>query len=181
MTSAAMTSTQSRTHELINRETRSRCLDLFKSYGLDLVEVAPRAAPATPLLYCGVIGYSGKGIRGSLALAGSAAVLGASNPVTTQPSREWAGELANQLMGHVKSRLLAYEVEVYLSTPTVLRGEQLSIRSHGELPPTLFTDAAGKGDLVGVWIDLETDPGLKVADQEVAAHAGLPGGEALLF
>jgi hypothetical protein len=176
-----MTSTQARTLELIDRETAARCLELFSSYGLHLVEVTREAAPATPLLYCGVIGYCGRGIRGSLALAGSGEVLGASNPVAGEPSRDWAGELANQLMGHVKSRLLAYDVEVYLSTPTVLRGEHLTIHSHSDAPPRLFTGAAGRGGLVGVWIDVETSPALKVADQENAANAGLPGGEALMF
>jgi hypothetical protein len=157
-----------------------RCVELFKAYGVDLIPIAAGAATATPLLHCGVIGYSGPGIKGSLAIAGSRSVLGASNPLPDGGSRDWAGELANQLMGHVKNRLLAHELEVYFSTPTVLRGEHLALVTHSEAAPQLFALATEPG-LVGIWVDIEITPEFHMTLEEDVTLAGLESGQALLF
>jgi hypothetical protein len=158
-----------------------RCIALFMNYGVTLV---PATEPATlnyPLLYCGVMGYSGVGIRGSLAIAGSSELLTASNPTRRESAaRDWAGELANQLTGHVKSGLLGYGVAVHLALPTVLRGEHLSLQIRGETGPLLFTDAARSG-LIGIWMDVETAPGFVMASEEDHALTGMAPGEIIEF
>jgi hypothetical protein len=157
----------------------TRCLSLFESYG---VHVAPlRSAPPSqsPLLYCGIIGFTGKGIMGSLAVAGSRELLVASNPVPGGGSWDWAAELSNQLMGHVKITLLAHDVELYLSTPTVVRGEHLSLQARGEARPELFT-MDGQG-LLALWLDVETTREFRMSAEEHAPEGRLDPGELLLF
>jgi hypothetical protein len=176
----AVVTVQCKAHEIIQTIADDRCVELFRTYGLSLNGVTPSEAPPYPLLHCGVVGFSGHGIRGSVAIAGSRSVLGASNPLSDQASRDWAGELANQLMGHVKSGLLAHGVEVYLSTPTVLRGEHLALQTHTDLPPHLFVPAPVTG-LLGVWVDVEVDPDFRIRSEPDPALAGFEGGETLLF
>jgi hypothetical protein len=175
-----MSAVEERLLDTLNEIANCRCLDLFGSYGLALKPVPISAAPPVPLLYCGVIGFSGEGIRGSLAVGSSANLLRDSNPLHDAASRDWAGELANQLMGHIKGQLLAHGVTVYLSTPTVLRGEHLRVKTSTAAPPLLFTDQHDHG-LVSLWLDVETGPGLRFNDREDATGAGLEAGETLLF
>ena len=115
------------------------CIELFKTYGVELTPTDIELAGGRALLYCGIIGFSGENIRGSIAIAASGALLRASNPVPGGAPRDWAAELVNQLMGHVKSRLLGYSVEVYMSTPIVLRGERLALESRGARRPRFFS------------------------------------------
>ena len=159
---------------------KERCVDLFAGYGVDLLEWSAPKAPDIPLLYCGVVGFCGRGVRGSLAVAGSRATLCASNPSPSSSVRDWAGELANQLIGQVKSYLLAYGVEIDFSTPVVLSGAHLAVRAQPSQAPCLFT-CAGGSELVGVWIDVETRPGFFIAEQLDPNQIGLIGGDALLF
>lgn len=166
--------------EIVETIAADRCMTLFQRYGVALVPAANPDAQTHPLLYCGVMGFSGAGIRGSLAIAGSSGLLTASNPARRGAAREWAGELANQLTGHVKSGLLGYGVEVYLSLPTVLRGEHLSLQIRGETQPLVFTDV-GQTGLIGIWMDVETAPGFLIAGEANTDLAGLGAGEVLEF
>ena len=106
------------------------CVALFESYGLDMRHVAQIAPSAFDMLYCGIVGFSGRDIRGGLVLAGSREALGASNPVETAGIRDWVAELANQLAGRIKSRLLAHDVELQIATPVVLRGDLAPDQRH---------------------------------------------------
>lgn len=166
--------------QILEGVVADRCVALFHNYGLALAQVGDSAALTHPLLYCGVMGYSGQGIRGSLAIAGSSELLTASNPTRRGAPREWAGELANQLTGHLKNGLLAHGVEVFLSLPTVLRGEHLSLHIRGETRPLLFT-AAGHNGLLGIWMDVETTPTFQIADEADSNLAGLAAGDVLEF
>jgi hypothetical protein len=171
---------EAKVQQLVRDVAEIRCVELFASYGVDLTRLPASVAPSAALLFCGVIGFTGSGIRGSLAIAGSQDLLRDSNPVLAHATRDWAGELANQLMGHIKSHLLGYGVAVYLSTPTVLRGEHLLLKTQSERPPLLFSQGGGM-NLVGVWIDLETSSELNMTDREDPARAGLEGGSAVMF
>jgi hypothetical protein len=155
-----------------------RCVTLFGDYGVSLVPVSETDGLNCELLYCGVMGYSGRGISGSLAIAGCQQLLTASNPARRGSPREWAGELANQLTGHLKSGLLSHGVEVYLSLPTVLRGEHLSLKTRGVVRPLLFSDVARTG-LIGIWMDVETSANFQFSEERNADLAGLTAGELL--
>jgi len=55
-------------------------------------------------------------------------------PQASEILQDWGGELANQLLGRLKSRLLAHGVTILLGTPTTVSGLDLRVRSlPGEL------------------------------------------------
>jgi hypothetical protein len=176
-----MSTLEEQAHQRILELSVAHCLELFKTYGVELSPTDTHHIEGRALLYCGIIGFSGENIRGSLAIAGSGALLRASNPVEGGAPRDWAAELVNQLMGHVKSRLLGYAVEVYMSTPIVLRGERLALESRGEFRPTVFTSGAGPDEQVALWVDVEVAPEFQMAAEENTALAGTGAGQTLMF
>src|SRR4030095_1236237 len=89
--------------------------ELFAAYQLH-VEPRPLAdfPPPEELALCGVMGFGGKQMRGALVLATTREPLERTNPGGLTSQRDWICELANQLMGRVKNRLLAVGVEILL-------------------------------------------------------------------
>src|SRR4051812_18701468 len=86
-------------------------LELFAAYGLDM-EVQQRPwSPTDERLYCGSIGFAGRGLRGTCVLAANERPLLESCPEGGR-LRDWVGELANQLAGRVKVQILARGTEV---------------------------------------------------------------------
>lgn len=154
------------------------CQELLSAYSLD---VHPRGRDAFPnaesLAVCGVMGFAGKQMRGSLVMVATREPLEVTNPGGVTSQRDWVCELANQLMGRIKNRLLALDVEILLATPAGLSGDNLS---PGKLrAPQVF--AAGSG-YVCVWIDCETSEGFELPTSPPrAVEAAVPEGETLLF
>lgn len=175
---------QDQAQKLIDELSSSHFVELFRMYGVDLVPADEARIDGGVLLYCGIIGFSGEGIRGSMAVAGSDTLLRASNPTPGVATRDWVAEVANQLMGHVKSRLLGYAVEVYMSTPIVLRGERLALEVRGVSQPRVFAAAgqvAAPAGQVALWVDVETTPDFHMSSEENTSLSGLDGGETLMF
>jgi hypothetical protein len=156
------------------------CRDLFSAYSLD---VSPRDRsdfPATEeLAVCGVMGFGGKSMRGALVLATTREPLERTNPGGLGSQRDWVCELANQLMGRVKNRLLSLGVEILLATPAGLSGDNLSLTPTKLRAPQVF--AADKG-FVCVWIDCEYADGFELpATPSPDIEAAVAEGETLLF
>jgi hypothetical protein len=155
------------------------CLALFEDYALPLRRCDVSEAPgAEPLLFCGVVGFSGEQMRGTLLLATSREPLGRTSPSNDASLREWIAELANQLLGRIKNKLLSRGVTLHLSTPIVLRGEHIAPVGKVELTPCMF---ACEGGIVCVWFDSELAAGVDLS-QEVAPPEGVVGeGTSMLF
>jgi hypothetical protein len=154
------------------------CTQLFESYGVSLAREAEPVTPRSEMHYCGVITLSGQNFRGTLGLASPHDILGRSDP-TKVGARDWAGELANQLAGRVKHRLLAHSVEVHYSTPVVLRGDQLRLRGKGPIKPFWFR--SDDGNQICLWLDLDLADRFEMAGEPDTEKAGLPEGDFVLF
>lgn len=152
---------------------------LLSDFGVDLHEtetsVAQRAA---------IIGFSGEVLRGSMGLVLTPALLEhahqsmmGSAPDERQLN-DLLGELSNQLLGRIKTVLLRYQVEIYLSTPMVLRGINLSVcGSQSGLLHAHFSSNYGP---VGVWLDVQHEPGLEV-ELQPQEEAAIEEGDLLFF
>ena len=144
--------------EVVEAAVNDSCLSLFQDYALPLRRTHVQELPAdSQLLYCGVVGYSGEQMRGTLLLATSREPLGRTSPTTDASLREWIAELSNQLLGRIKNKLLARGVTLHLSTPIVLRGQHLAPLSRTELIPFAFVCDGGQ---VCVWFDAEISAGV---------------------
>lgn len=169
--------------------SKNRCVDdlvfesskqLFSAYGL---EVHARSAAEFPtageLALCAVMGFGGKQLRGALVLAATREPLEKTNPGDSTSQRDWIGELANQLMGRVKNRLLGLGVEILLATPACLSGDNLSLTPTRLRAPHVF--AAGTG-VVCVWLDCEHADDFDLPPGPPAEPgAAIAEGEAVLF
>ena len=157
------------------------CAELFHDYGLD-VEARKRDDFPAPeeLALCGVMGFAGKQVRGALVLAATKEPLERTNPGNQQSQRDWICELANQLLGRVKNRLLLRDVEILLATPTALRGDNLCPITARIRAPQVF--AASGGGFVCVWIDFELAMGFEIPAAPLPGiQAAVSEGETVLF
>lgn len=140
----------------------SSATTLFKAYGVPLSEDPAGAGDGTGDGIA-VVGFHGAALSGTLLLSVPSAPLRASMPVPTATERDWLAELANQMLGRFKNRLLAYGVDVVAMTPTVLASMRiLPVAMPGRLQGVgMVTKEGGR---ITVWIDYQ------VNDHERVAH-----------
>lgn len=163
--------------EVIERCVSESCFELFQDYALPLARVKEGALKDAELLFCGVVGFTGEQMRGTLLLATSSEPLGRTSPMRDASLREWIAELSNQLLGRVKNKLLSHGVTLHLSTPVVLRGQQIAPLSRAELVPYLF---ACDGGYVCVWFDAEVLAGIDLT-QTVSTEGLITEGSTTFF
>jgi CheY-specific phosphatase CheX len=163
---------------LINELTTQCCIELFAHYG---VHVAPASTSDrdAPIELAGIIGFARKDLRGAVILGSSASVLEHSHVrYEGAERRDWVAELANQLLGRVKNRLVARGVDIEMTTPLSLRGQHLTV---GDLDENMTVlDFRGEHGWVRVWIDLELSGHIEVrpADENGSVAAE---GDMMLF
>ena len=106
--------------ELLNES----CAALFDAYDIAIEPTSKDATEGQEVLL-GFIGFAHSHIRGALAITSSQALL----DQTAQGAcpKDWIGELANQLLGRLKNKLLGYDVVLQMSTPIAMSGYSLSI------------------------------------------------------
>jgi hypothetical protein len=153
---------------------------LFGAYNVEVQPGSREDFPAPErLALCGVLGFRGKHLSGSIVLACTVEPLELSNPTGCQRQRDWICELTNQLMGRVKNRLFKTGVEITLGTPAALSGAQLyPIPSRLRAPQVL---AAGPGT-VCAWLDYELTEGYELPSVPPPdAEAMMPEGGMILF
>ena len=110
-------------------------VSLLEAYGARNVKAGPPHAANEPedlREFVAIVGFGAQGARGSLSLAADREVIRALGelPDEVGPIRDWVGELANQLTGRLKNKLLKYGLVITLSTPTVFSG--IALKVHGE-------------------------------------------------
>jgi CheY-specific phosphatase CheX len=168
-------SEEQETQQLVEGLAEQACLSLFEAYGVQLSPVEMAVTPSGDHSLTGIIGFTGQGITGMCLVAASEEPLVASNPASGS-LRDWVAELSNQLAGRLKHKLLAQGVEVYITTPIVLRATRIEPLPRRKLTPRAFTAVGGK---VALWVEVETSPEFKITENAVEIPIG--EGEALLF
>ena len=144
----------------VNTVTRDEIIlnctvDLFQAYDV-AVEPAPQPV-AESVTHQGIIGFTGEPLQGTL-------VIGATSSLMSLPqfaastSEAWMSELANQLIGRIKNRLLRFDVLVHLSTPVAVCGSSLSTQTnhHGAQPYYLHSRERPHAGLT-IWFDVPAD------------------------
>lgn len=151
------------------------CLELFTAYGVSLERIDEEFIEADERMLCGVIGFVGRGVRGTCLLAGTEPPLHRSCPEGGRV-RDWVGELANQLAGRLKAKFLARNAEVALTTPVVLSGVRLHPLPRGNEQPIIMRSSDGQ---IMVWVEVESEPTFQLNEQALGSlHSE---GEVVLF
>jgi CheY-specific phosphatase CheX len=170
--------------ELLKELTPIAVVELFASYGVSVQEQPPGATAtkrpagspeqAGEANIAGVVGFTGSVMRGTLLLATTFPVVAAARPEMLRKrvlssslssdwilARDWAGELANQVLGRVKNRLNRFGVTFEVSPPTALSGPALTFASPKGPAPLQHVFSSGNGR---VWLcfDVFMDPEQRV-------------------
>ena len=143
-------------------------MSLFSAYDVSLEPTDLEEYRRNPgLNLVSVIGFAGKEISGTLVLGATREPLERSKPVTSS-ERDWIAELANQLLGRIKNKVLRRGIEFYAMPPAVVSGAHLApVVSRPDFRPCVF---ATPGGVVCLWIEinmrgeLHPDPQLMTAD-----------------
>jgi len=165
-----------RVQGLFDAAAAAACEELFDAYGVVLERISLPGALAEGLAYCGILGFAGPSVRGTCLLATTEGPLVDSDPVGG-PSRDWMGELVNQLVGRIKNRVLSHGVEFYVTIPVVLRGQHIAPLPRPDLPPLAF--GAPRGQVL-VWIEIETAAGFEPSVVPIPNESAAEG-ETLIF
>jgi CheY-specific phosphatase CheX len=135
----------------------SCCMDLFAAYGVALSPTSSEFIDSDEVLLSGVIGFVGPELRGTCLLVSNRSPIELSSPQKDH-TRDWVGELTNQLVGRLKRKFLGYGLEVVLTTPVVLSGLHLRPIPRRALTPRMFRTESGS---IMVWVEVEAEPGFE--------------------
>lgn len=122
-------------------------------------------------IVAGVVGFTGAAFRGTVLVASTFEVITLARPTRVRAKplsknsssdwimvRDWAGELANQVLGRIKNRLAAHGVVFDVSPPAALSGTALMFAQPKSPTPrqhTFVPAQSGLPDEARVWFCLD--------------------------
>jgi CheY-specific phosphatase CheX len=128
-----------------------------------------------------VLGIAGSRVAGSATLGTSTICLAAlAAKANSDMPEDWLGELANQLVGRFKRRIVAHGVDFSLGTPTLISGERLHVLVSLSHKPPLTVHLQSAIGRVEIWLEFELRDGCELS-AEPQDDGSLIEGEALLF
>ncbi|MCA9631040.1 MAG: chemotaxis protein CheX [Myxococcales bacterium] len=162
-------------------ETISNLVDanssaLFENYNAPIGAATSKDRTTT---IAAIIGYSGRELSGSLCIT--------TVPEVTQKTyggeapADWLGELANQLLGRLKTDFAKRGAEVYITTPLVLKGYRLEVCANEEegIESVLHDYDSDEGP-VRVMFQYEFKPGAGLSPTQYVEDS-MDVSEAILF
>ena len=164
---------RSETTRAIQTLAGSACTELMQAYGVTLV-LTLGWAENDEVMFWGVMGFGGESVRGTCLLAAAQGTVEAAAPKGAG-ARDWVGELAKQLVGRLKAKLMARGATIALSTPVVLRGVKLSPLPRTDVEPVVFESTTGK---VLVWLEVEIEADFQLGEERALKASE---GELLVF
>jgi CheY-specific phosphatase CheX len=162
-------------HETLREILASKALELFSDYSVSAAR--SDSHPEDERLLCGILGFTGDRLCGSVVISATQAAIADSNPIRDGATRGWVAELTNQLVGRFKNALLRYGVEVAMSVPVVLTAAHLTPLPQTCNDPIRLTVGDG---FVAIWLEVEHDPALALAEPSPESAIAAEG-EAMMF
>lgn len=149
---------RTRLTQLLDRYIGRCTPELFLAYRPDVLPY-PQPPSTTPTYtLAGIIGFVGD-LSGTLLIGATPSVVSACHPfrekqaLTERMQLDWIGELANQMLGRLKTRLSVHGLEIRFSAPISLAGERM--RHVGAAGSTFRASFVYGTDTVDVWVDAE--------------------------
>lgn len=168
MTSSASTSVKSTLREFMVMGAT----ELFAAYAVPCTLREGR--PSDVGERCGILGFTGATLCGSVIIAATSDAIASSNPLGDGPSNSWVGELTNQLVGRFKNFLLKQSVDIAISIPVVLTAVQIVPVPVHSIEPIPLNVGTG---MLTIWVEYEGTPVFRDPTQEISVVEG----EVLLF
>ena len=162
-------------HETLREILASKALELFTDYSVSATKIDSH--PDGERLLCGILGFTGDHMCGSVVISATEAAIADSNPIHDGATRAWIAELTNQIVGRFKNALLRCGVEVAMSIPVVLTASRLTPLPQTEHDPIRL--AVGNGSLA-IWLEFEADAETVLTEPGPESMIAAEG-EAMLF
>jgi chemotaxis protein CheX len=159
------------------------CLEMFATFGSSVELVDRTDSPAHDI--ASFIGFTGRA-RGCLTVSSSAELFRASYPARegTSPSVadlfDWAGEVANQLVGRIKRHFCERGVTFQVSTPTAVKGRDIAKRSPARQGACDLTFTVGS-EIIDVSLEVAGPVNGKIFDDLAEPIACVSEGDLVLF
>lgn len=162
--------------------------ELFAAYGMHIEYSLGGAAEIRGPAVMAVIGYADHGVRGSLLILTSRAVVDALTPSEVRTSgvavedslRDVLGEFANMLLGRIKNQLVTRDVAPLLTTPTTVFGDHLELPAPTNGMSAWHTFAGAAGNIF-VRFDATFEADFTLASVVEGTSPSLTEGEMILF
>jgi hypothetical protein len=156
-------------------------VELFQAYGVAMAPLPRSALHRAPngAELCAAISFSYPRSRapGRLVLVVPTAVLGLLREVQLHGTQEdWLKELANQLLGRIKNRLLQFSVSLTIGLPTTHEAAEVKVDSSSPLV-RIYLGRTLKGHVVATLEGLPPESELVYVGPSAAASEG----ETILF
>jgi hypothetical protein len=182
-----MTESQWRTLSPIVEES---CTGLFTSYGAPVAYAAE--CPGLSMYgqcMAAFIGFTSPQMRGSLLLATSLGMVQMSHPIDPRQIRdpaadlqEWTGELANQLLGRIKNKLVPYGLALQLTPPVCMINREIrAVPTHTEEARVYQFKGMGMDLFVRLGVTLAPGFTLTLAPDQGPVTLAPTEGEKMLF
>jgi CheY-specific phosphatase CheX len=175
--------------EELRRLVVASTLHVLPACGLQVTEPTdPVADESEEKQVVAFLGFTGDALRGTIAVVAPLELLRSAYPLPLADKAQWqvevfdwAGEIANRLIGRVRSGLALRGVMIEASTPRVMQGEQLHVTrsTQGTVCSAYFP--AGPS-WVRVWFDATSADERPLFSGSSTAPASIPAeGEPVLF
>lgn len=126
-------------------------VDLFEAYGVAVAPSPPVAElqpPQVPELSAGIVFSRPGAASGYLTLSAPDSLVRLTRGgVSADLRADWVRELANQLMGRIKNRLLHFGARVELGAPVTVDGEQVALQLRSS-STGVYVGRAPQGEVV---------------------------------
>lgn len=150
-------------------------VDLFAAYSVALAPLprTSRAASPSSSDVCGGVTFSRRDASGRITLCVPAAVLDDMSRDTPGSLRnDWARELANQLTGRIKNRLLPFNVRLQVGASTVVEPVQVAKQLEFSLDRRVYTARTLRGQVLVVADGLPNESELTYVGSTTTASEG---------
>jgi len=165
--------------QLVQDSVNGASVELFQGYEVELEYIGAKETDnANKSSRVGMIGFTGDAVRGTLAIHVCDALLDATGS-NSDNRNDWIAELANQLLGRLKNKLLSYDVVIQLSTPVAVQGEGFKMSFKSALARQFSFKIDDK--FVAIYFDGEYDETKEVELCEDTDSIGAPEGEMMMF
>ncbi|MCP4677208.1 MAG: chemotaxis protein CheX [Deltaproteobacteria bacterium] len=165
----------------IDRVVETSSIELCAAYNVAVSLRSCRISSYTEFtMRGGVIGITGKDLRGSLGLRLTDSILEETDALG-HDKNDWIAELTNQFVGRIRNKLLLVGVEIDVGIPITIAGSQFEMSfSNREARIYEFVNTDGIPS-VNVYLDGKYDPKMVLNAKDHEAKRPVSEGDLVIF
>jgi CheY-specific phosphatase CheX len=177
-----------RVQSLFNRSLIEAVSELLPSYGTSLISCEDSDPPHSEVsAVAGIIGFTSPRFGGVLAVQTSAELVATTVPsavrsgsVSQKVVLDWIAELANQLLGRIKNKMIRYDGGYAMSPPTSVIGNDLNVTA-ADADATTWKRLETPAGRIYVMVDFRADREVLLSATDDEAHTAAAEGDLMLF